>query len=594
MQAKADILFEVSWEVCNKVGGIYTVVKSKAAQMENYYSKSYFLIGPYFPKNALGEFSEGIVPDSFKQPFAELRSEGIICHCGRWQIEGQPNVILLDFESFKPRANDIKKELWEAYKIDSLRAGYDYTEPLVWGYAVGKLIERASFALKGKKVVAHFHEWLSGAAILYLKKSRSRVGTVFTTHATTLGRTLSSAGVDIYGLWDRINPDDEIYRHGIESKHHLEKQSALNAGVFTTVSEITGMEAEHFLGRKPDLLVLNGLDIDKFPSFEELSIKHRVQRERLKEFLFSYFFPYYTFDMDETLFYFTASRYEFHDKGIDVFIRSLGKLNSRLKESSKDKTIVAFIWVPGHIRALKQELIESKTYFQDIKDSLDDQMAEIRSNIINCVVSGRKITHERLFGNEFLLELKNKLPRFRRKGTPPLSTHDLYDENDQVLKLLRESGLNNSESDRVKVIFYPIYLNGADGLSNLNYYEAIQASHLGVFPSYYEPWGYTPLETGAFGVASVTTDLAGFGRFINSVQKEETKEGIYVIKRLGKSSNEVVEELFNIMLKFCNQSKNDRISNKISARKIASTADWKILAGNYIEAHNLSLERLNP
>lgn len=587
---KAKYLFEVSWEVCNKVGGIYTVVKSKAAQITNYYKENYFLIGPYFTKQ-LNEFSEEIPKDFFKVPFNELKKEGIVCHCGKWLIEGQPNVILVDFESFKEKANEIKRELWEDYKIDSLRAAYDYTEPVVWSYAVGKLIEKLAGILKNKKVVAHFHEWLSGAALLYLKKKKANVGTVFTTHSTVLGRTLASSNVDLYGVWGKINADEEVYKYFIEPKHQIEKQAALNSDVFSTVSEITAMEAEHLLGKKADILLMNGLDIEKFPTFEEIVIKHRIQRERIREFLLYYFLPYYDFDIKETLFYFLAGRYEFRDKGIDIFIKALGMLNKRMKESGHKKTIIAFIWVPANIRNIKPELLESKTYYQDIKDALEDVTEDVNKNILYSVISNKKITKSSLFDKNFLLEMKNKINRFNKRGNPSLPTHDLYESNDAITKALKESNLNNNKEDPVKVVYYPIYLSGADGLLNLNYYEAMQGSHLGVFPSYYEPWGYTPLEAGALGVSSVTTDLAGFGRFF---YKEPQKEnpGIFVLKRFGKSEENVVKQLVKIMLDFSNLSRHDRIANKIQARKIASTADWKILIKNYIQAHNMAVERV--
>lgn len=592
MKAKANCLFEVSWEVCNKVGGIYTVVKSKAAQMANYYKDNHFLVGPYFAKQALGEFSEEIPKDYCKSPFDELKKEGIICHYGKWLIEGNPNVILIDFEGFKQKINDIKKDLWEYYKIDSLRTGYDYDEPVAWSYAAGKLIEKLARVIN-KKIVAHFHEWLSGAALLYLKKKKANVGTVFTTHATTLGRTLANSNVDLYSLLDKLDVDKEIYKYSIESKHLLEKQSALHSDVFTTVSEITGMEAEYLLGRKPDVLLLNGLDIEKFPTFEETSVEHRVQRERIREFILYYFFPYYTFDLNETLIYFIASRYEFHDKGIDIFIKALGTLNNKMKKFGNKKTIIAFLWVPANIRNIKPDLLENKTYYQDIKDSMDDVTEETNRNVMRLVMSSKKISKSSLFEKNFLLEIKGKLNRFAKDGQPPISTHDLYDGNDAIVKSLKEANLKNYKEDPVKVIYYPIYLSGADSLLNLNYYESIQGSHLGIFPSYYEPWGYTPLETSALGVTSVTTDLAGFGKFLCREHPQSDNPGIFILRRFGKTDEEVIQQLVKIMLDFSNLSKHNRIANKIQAKKIASTADWKLLIKRYIKAHNMAIEKIS-
>jgi glycogen(starch) synthase len=591
IKANADSLFEVSFEVCNKVGGIYTVVKSKATKMLDYYGQNYFLIGPYFAQKALGEFSEEVPKDFCRGPFEELKKEGIICHYGRWNIEGNPNVILVDFEGFKHKINDIKKEFWENYQIDSLRAANDYDEPVTWSYAAGKLIEKLSNVLQNKKIVVHFHEWLSGAGLLYLKKNKVKVGTVFTTHATVLGRTLASSNIDLYNVWDKIDTDKEVYKYSVESKHQIEKQSAINTNIFSTVSEITSMEAEHLLGRKADIILVNGLDIEKFPTFEEIAIKHRIQRSKIREFLLYYFFPHYTFDIKETLFYFIAGRYEFRDKGIDIFIKALGKLNKKMK-AKQEKTIIVFIWVPANIRNIKPELLENRTHYQDIKDALEDVKDDMNKNILYNIISNKKILKNSLFDKNFLLEMKRKTNRFKKKGNPPLSTHDFYEDNDAIIKALKESNLNNNKDDPVKVIYYPIYLSGADGLLNLNYYEAMEGSHLGIFPSYYEPWGYTPLEAGALGVSSVTTDLAGFGRFFCNEYKQEKNPGIFVLKRFEKSDEDVINQLVKVMFDFSNLSKHDRIANKMQARKIASTADWKIFVKNYIKAHNMALEKI--
>ncbi len=593
MDKKADVLFEVSWEVCNKVGGIYTVVKSKAAKMvELYNNNNYFMVGPYFASKALGQFQEEMPNEFCKAPFEELKKNGIICHFGRWLIEGLPFVILIDFENYKYKANDIKRELWDWYKIDSLRASKDYDEPIVWAYAVGMLIEKLSYCYKDKKIVAHFHEWLSGAGLLYLKKKNIKVATAFTTHATVLGRTLASSNVDLYNVWDKINPEQEVYKYNVEAKHLVEKNSAAFADVFTTVSEITGMEASYLLKKKPEILLPNGLDISKFPTFEEIMIKHKLQRDRIREFMLYYFFPYHTFDPKETLIYFLAGRYEFHDKGIDIYIKALGRLNERLKQSKSKKTIVAFIWVPANFRNIKPELLENKTLFQDIKDALEDTISDVEKNIIYSLVSGKKISNDALFDDEFLTEMKIKIARFVKKGKPPLSTHDLYDGNDIILRSIISANLKNEEQDPVKIVYYPIYLSGADGLLNLNYYEAMQGSHLGIFPSYYEPWGYTPLEAGALGVSSVTTDLAGFGRYFCAECVQSDTPGIFVLKRLNRSDDDVVNQLVDVMFNFANLSKEDRVSNKLQARKTASLADWKSFVKNYIEAHNLAVEKL--
>lgn len=596
METKAEVCFEVSWEVCNKVGGIFTVVQSKVLPMKEKYGDNYFLIGPYFPKKVWGSFEEHASPEQCKGAFESLKAEGIEVHCGNWLIKGSPNTLLVDFTNFSAQKNDIKRKLWDWYQIDSLNTEwFDFDEPVVWAYAVGRLLEELSKVYSDKKVVAQFHEWLAGSALLYLKHQNVKIGTVFTTHATTLGRSLAMQERDIYQDLEKINSDEEARRLGssVWAKHSLEKQSALNASVFTTVSEITGLEAAHFLGRKPDVLLFNGLDMSKFPTFEEASVKHKLFKNRIKEFLMYYFFPYYHFDIDKTLIFFLAGRYEFHDKGIDVFINALGKLNDKLKAEKCDKTIVVFFWVPGNVKSIRGELLESKQYFNDVQDSIGDIHEDIHSRLLHLLLGEKEITKQNLLGDEFLEELKPKLKRLSRKGSPPLTTHFLFDEDkDAILNKLRAVGLDNSADDVVKAIFYPIYLSGADGLLDTSYYESMQGSHLGVFPSYYEPWGYTPLEAAALGVSSITTDLAGFGQYLCKECNQGKYPGIFVLQRFKKSEAEIEDSLADMMYRFAHFTAKERTENKIIAQKLSMTADWKLFIENYVDAHNRAVDKL--
>ncbi len=600
-EKKADILFESSWEICNKVGGIYTVISSKAQQMINHYGKeNYFCIGPFFHQKVMGEFQETSVPDNFKQASEELKEMGIACHFGKWLIKGEPNTILLDFEGFYSQTNDIKKKLWDWFQIDSLNSPRDVTEPMVWAYATGLAIEKLSSAFKDKKIVAHFHEWLSSAGILCLKKN-TEIPCVFTTHATILGRSVSS-NKELFEVLGKIDPDKEAYNYGIPTKYQLEKAAAHNADVFTTVSEVTGTEAEHLLKKKPDILLPNGLDMDSFPTFEGASIKHKEMKFRIKEFMLYNFFPYGSFNLDEALIFFTFSRYEFKNKGIDVFIKALAKLNDKLKEKESDKIVVGFLFVPTQVKSIRFELVENKDYYEDIRESVDNSKEDIRNRILVTLVSQEKLVKENIFPEDFLSNVKRKVLRFSKKGNPDICTHELANpESDAIKNLLQEVGLDNLPDDNVKAVFYPVYLTGADGLLNLDYYETIIGGHLGVFPSRYEPWGYTPLEAGALGVASITTDMAGFGQFINNTRPEEIctaehcdpkkEKGIWVAKIREKSEDEMVEELYNIFDYYSSLDTSGRTDNKIEARRLASLADWKMLVNNYINAHNQALEK---
>ncbi|MBW2980614.1 glycogen synthase [Candidatus Woesearchaeota archaeon] len=590
MEAKADYLFEASWEVCNKVGGIYTVVSSKASQMVNIYKEKFFTVGPYFHEKAILEFQPSVVPEKFKKVFSALRKEGINSYYGKWLIKGKPNAILLDCSKFAERYKDkIKAELWEDHKIDSMNSGPHFEDPAVWSTAVGKLLEGLSTVLKGR-IVGQFHEWLCGGAILHLKKNKIKIPSVFTTHATTLGRALSAANQDLYGMLGKMNPDDEARNHGVIDIYGLEKAAAQNVDVFTTVSEITGMESEHILGRKPDLLVPNGLDFDKLPNLEEIPIKHKDYKAKMKEFIRAFFFPYYSFDDEETLFYYISGRYEFRNKGLDITIRALAKLNERLKKEKSKRTIVVFLLIPADVKTINLEVLENKSLFEDVQDAIDEALPDVRKHIIDSFVHRKLPTQTKLFDEDFLIDFRKSMISFKKRGTPPICTHELRDENDIILKTLRENNLINNSDDKVKVVFYPGYLSASDRLLDMDYYPAIWGCHLGIFPSYYEPWGYTPLESAAHGVPAITSDLAGFGRFV--LRKQQPETGLFVIKRYNNSDEKAVNQLTDTFYWYSTLPKKERIAQKVKAEHFAPLLDWGHLVDNYIKAHNLAVDKL--
>ncbi len=594
IKPKADFLFEVSWEVCNKVGGIWTVLKSKTRPTIEQYGQNYCLIGPYFSQASKGEFEQADVPDEWKESFLDLEKEGLLLKFGYWLMPGNPKAILVDFTKWLDRGDQIKKELWEKFKIDSFNSPPDYTEPLIWSFSVGRVIEKLSESFPKRKIVAQFHEWLSGAGLLYLKIKNLPIGTVFTTHATILGRTLASNNILLESFLGKINSQEQAYKYGIQAKHQIEQTCAIKTDVFTTVSQITGLESETILNRFPDVLLPNGLDMSRFPSIEQISIKHKLQRDRIREFLFWYFYPYYEIDLENTLFYFTIGRYELKNKGVDTFIKSLGELNKKLKEEKSKKSVVAFFWIPAQVQNIKRELIESREIYTDIKEQLESIEEDVEGNIMKALISKTKIEKSDIFENEedTLSEIKNKILKFKKQGNPPVCSHNLADQNDAILQMFNQEGLLNTKEDKVKVIFYPIYLNGADGILNLTSDEAIQGSHLGVFPSIYEPWGYTPLESAALGVGSITTDMAGFGRFCTEYIKNKKLPGVFLLERMGKTDEEIVGDITKILYNFLKFSTNQRVENKIQARNIANMADWEILIKNYITAHNKAIENL--
>jgi len=596
--ADANCVFEVSWEACNKVGGIYTVISSKASHMMEIY-KNYFLIGPYFENNAKLDFLALETPRDLAPIFDKLKNEGIICHYGKWvEVKGKPIALLIDFQNLISRKNDLKAMFWNDYQIDSLRGHWDFEEPMLWSYAAGRLISEMKNALyKDAAVVAHFHEWLSAFGLLYLKKYCPSVACVFTTHATTLGRSMAAKGVDLYSIFGTIDPLKEAYYNGVEAKHLTEKAATQNADVFTTVSEITGLEAEKFLGRKPEVLVLNGLDIDEFPSFEETSLKHIESRDKIREFLTYYFFPYYTFDVGNTLLFYTVGRFEFRNKGYDILIKALGKLNAQLKKDFVDSTIqhgpqvkniAMMFWIPMENHGLRLDVLENKNYYMHIKNYVNSNAPDILTRLIYDFISKSDIDHD-LFTETFVSHVKKDINAFERKGIPPLSTHIVDESNNVLMKALHDNGLLNRKEDNVKVIVEPVYLDGTDGFIDLAYYDAMIGCHLGLFPSYYEPWGYTPLESATLGVPALTTDMSGFGMFVKS--KIANSKGIMVLDRFDMNENNVVDEFTSMLYEFSKLNHAERVEYKLNAKTTSAHADWKILINNYVAAHDLALQR---
>lgn len=589
IKPEAEYVFEASWEVCNKVGGIYTVVKSKAALMTEAYS-NYFMVGPLNNRNAKIEAVQKVPPKWLDEVFSELQKENINCFYGQWRCKGEPYVILIDFYKLTSMRTGLRKWLWESYGIETHTSGWDYDEPMLWSYAVGRLLEEIYVKLGSMKMVGHFHEWMSGIALLHLKSRDIPVKTVFTTHATLLGRSIAGNGENLYNMLDNICPHDEAKKRKVLDKFTTETACAKNADVFTTVSEITSIEAEKILDKKADVLLLNGLDIERFPTFEESSINHRIFRDKAREFCSLFFNPFYPLDLEQSLFFFIVGRYEYKNKGIDHFIEALGRLNQKMKDENSKKNVIVFFWIPSGVNGIKTALLENREQFEQVSEFVQSELPSIRSKLLSRIMNDENLNNISLFDKEQLDDIETFKVKFVKDDGPFISTHEFFDEaNDPILNNLRRVGLDNKEDDKVKVIFYPVYLDGFDRLLELKYYQAIQACHLGVFPSYYEPWGYTPLESAALGVPAITTDLAGFGRFIKEHRQDD--KGIFVINRLERQDEDAIAQLAEMMLDYTKLNRNDRVEQKISAKKLAELADWKMLVNNYFKAHNLALSR---
>lgn len=580
-------VLEASWEVCNKVGGIYTVVSSKVLHMMKRYGDGYITVGPYIADKAAAGFVQLTAPEPIKAAIDSLHEQGIKCSYGTWEVKGKPQCILIGFSERMSDKDHIKQEFWERYQIDSLGSPYDYDEPLVWSFCVGKLAQALA---EQKRVILHAHEWLTGGALLYTKAYAPHVATVFTTHATMLGRSISGGWGNLYEILDGLNDDEAARTLGVTAKHHTEKAAAQSADAFTTVSHTTAVEAEHILHKKADVILPNGLDFSTFPDNEEIPIKHREYREKIRQFLMAHFFPYYSFELEHTLLMYISGRYEYTNKGVDMTIGALGRLNRELKQMETNRTVVMFFFIPAGIQTIRYDLLESKALFEDVQDEFEGYVDEMKERLISGFAQRKHLEEIQLFEDDFSYRMKKMLLSFTKEGTPPLSTHHIMnEEHDQILTQLQQHGLLNREEDRVKVVFYPGYLSSSDGLLNLDYAQAVMGCHLGIFPSYYEPWGYTPLESAGYGVPSITTDLAGLGAYMLTHNVPET--GISVLKRRGKHGEEILEPLKELIKTVALMDRDERLEVKHKAIELAHRFDWSELAQNYFKAHEFALSK---
>ena len=536
---KPDFLFEISWEVCNKVGGIYTVVATKALSIVKQMQDNYILIGPDLDREGRGnpEFEED--PELFKTWKAALINQGLKVKIGRWKIIGKPIAILIDFSPVFSRKNEIFSEFWKDFGLDSLSGQWDYIEPAMFGYAAGIVIKSFyTYNLSaGKKVAAQFHEWMTGTGLLYLKKYAPQIATVFTTHATVLGRSLAGNNLPLYSILETVDVDAKVKEFNIISKHSLEKLSAIHSDIFTTVSEITAREAKFFLGREPDIITPNGFEANIVPEDGEYDrIKERSEQKlrQVAEALFGYKLH------EDVKFVATSGRYEFKNKGIDVFIDAVAELNKREK---LNKQIVAFILVPANNYGPRKDLIAK--------------------------LEGKS--------NENL--------------TDKFITHYLHDADfDPILNRIKQHGFTNAEDQNAKIIFVPAYLNGNDGIFNIKYYDLLPAMRVTAFPSYYEPWGYTPLESLAFHVPTITTTLTGFGVWLKN-QNIDINECMNIIYRDDNNYDEVVKEVASIFITCVYMDKDQELMERNNAFFIAKSVQWKNLVIHYFNSYKLATEK---
>ena len=548
---KPDFIFESSWEVCNKVGGIYTVLSTRAKTLQDELKDHVIFIGPdCWKENDCPYFREE--KSLFAEWQWEAKGQGLNVKVGRWTIPGEPIAILVDFIPFFEKKNEIYGWLWEKYQVDSLHAYGDYDEASMFSYAAALVteslfnfnFERGTFD-RSTKVIYHANEWMCGLGALYINNKLPQIGTIFTTHATSIGRSIAGNQKPLYDYLFAYNGDQMAGELNMQSKHSIEKQTAWHVDCFTTVSDITAKECVELLDKPVDVVLPNGFDDSFVPKGAQFTKKRKAARKRLLEVANALLGEQLD---DDTLIVSTSGRYEFRNKGIDVFVEAMNRL---LRDRDLKKKVLAFIEVPGWVGEPRKDL------------------------------------QERLNAN-------SQDPKPNSPLEVPQITHWLHNmSHDNVLSMMKYYDMHNRHDEMVKVIFLPCYLDGHDGILNMTYYDIVLGNDLCIYPSYYEPWGYTPLESIAFKVPCITTDLAGFGLWANSVKGgySEIEDGVKVIHRTDYNYSEVADVIKDTVARFSRFTPREVSSARRNAELLSRKALWSEFIKYYYQAYDIALRR---
>ena len=538
-----DYIFESSWEVCNKVGGIYTVLSTRAKTLQTKMHDHIIFIGPdFWGKQRSPYFQEDA--SLFTDWKIQAKKEGLVLKIGRWSVPGNPVAILVDFTQYYAQKNELYTQLWEDFQVDSLHAYGDYDEASMFSYGAAKVVESFYHFYLGSqyKVIYHGNEWMTGLGLLYIRKYLPEVATLFTTHATSIGRSIAGNNKPLYDYLFAYNGDQMAGELNMQSKHSIEKQTAFHVDCFTTVSDITARECKELLDKPVDVVLPNGFENDFVPRGEEFTRKRKIARKRA--FAIANALLGQDFD-DDTLIVSTSGRYEFRNKGVDVYIEAMNRL---LRDDKLKRPVLAFIEVPGWVGEPRKDLQER-------------------------LASGKHF--------ETPLEV-------------PQITHWLHNmSHDQVLGMLKYLDMQNRREDRVKLIFLPCYLTGDDGIVNLSYYDIVLGNDLCIYPSYYEPWGYTPLEAIAFHVPCITTDLSGFGLWVNKElgHSGEIEDGVKVIHRTDYNYSEVADNIKDTVAAFSAFSPEEVKRSRMNAERLSRKALWSNFIKYYEDAYDIALKK---
>jgi glycogen(starch) synthase len=590
--ARADAtLLEISWEVCHQVGGIYQVLRSKAASMRRRWGDRYLLVGPYLRGSAEIELEPEPASDWWASVLETLQSDGRRVVHGRWLVGGHPRALLVEPGLPPDRIELLRHRLHRDHGIPPERGNQLVDGVIGFGEAVHALLAAAARQARGQPLLAHFHEWLGGVALPLVRRAGLPIATVFTTHATSVGRYVASSSEDFYETLAKLDGDAEATRFGIQAQHAIERICAADADVFTTVSPITAEECTHLLGRTPDLVTPNGLDLAHFDLGHDFQTHHAQHKEQIHRFVMSHFFPSYDFDLEHTLYLFNAGRFEPRNKGFDLSLEAMARLNAELRSERSDKTVVFFIVTARQARSLEPRALQARGILDDLDEVAQRIGRDVGERLFRASAAGGRPRLDDLVDEYWRLRHRRLQHAFTSPEPPLLCTHVLGDrESDPILGHLRHLGLANAREDRVKIVYHPDFIGPTNPLWGMEYEHFVRGCHLGVFPSCYEPWGYTPLESLAMGVPAITSDLAGFGRYVQEVFPDHAEWGLQILPRRGRRYHDAGADLAERVLAFCRLDRQGRISLRNQVALHSRAFDWSELANAYHEAHGRALE----
>lgn len=585
-------LIEVSWEVCNQVGGIYTVIRSKVPCVMDHWAGRYCLVGPYVNKNILAELDlMDDVQDIFGQAAAILRKKGYHVHYAEWLVTGKPRVVLINPNVIEDQVlHVVKYLLWKNHGISVTQDNPLINQVIAFGYLTKLFIdELIKLATDDQQLIAHFHEWMASLPILDIKRDGQPVKTIFTTHATQLGRHLAINSPFFYNHLPFFKWQDEAKKFGVETEAAIEFASAQSCDYFTTVSEVTARECKHLLKRKPDAVLPNGINIHRYEAAHEVQNLHTQYKDQIHQFVLAHFFHSYTFNLDKTIYFFTSGRFEYKNKGFDLTLEALYHLNEQLKQENADVTVVMFFVSKRDFYSLLPEVLHSKAMMEEIRQTCDAIVEQVGKHLFqeSMVREDHRLPDLNEFVEEYWkLRYRRTIQSWKTEKPPPVVTHRLVDESsDEILRFLKERGLGNAASDKVKIVYHPDFISFTNPLFGMEYLQFVRGCNLGIFPSYYEPWGYTPLECMAAGIPSVTSDLSGFGDYLLRHMPDHDKNGMYVVERGKRTFDWSARQLASFLYKFLSLSKRERNFQRNNVENYASAFSWDNLLQHYQQVY---------